>query len=153
MADKQTITTVVAMLCEAFGVKPTKATYMAYGETLSDVPDDVLRRAAGSALRHNTPWMPKPGELLDLCLRVQSRHLRAAVYAWQQHIYHDRRDPLAHSILAQLAIEQHSPDFYISGRKRFVETYAESMRQANGSLPDAVRVVAKLPAPPEGANL
>lgn len=62
MASEQAILHVVAVLCEAFGRKPSPMTYEAYGMALSDLPDKAVRDAAGRAVRE-AKFMPTPAEL------------------------------------------------------------------------------------------
>jgi hypothetical protein len=79
MATSETIARVVSLLCEAYGRKPTEATFSVYKLALSDVTDAELNTAAGRASRE-CRFMPTPAELRQLagCATNDDR----AVLAW-----------------------------------------------------------------------
>ena len=66
MPEKTTIAECVAILCEAFGRKPTKNTYKAYELGLEDLTDDQCRSATHLALKQAAKFMPTPAELIEL---------------------------------------------------------------------------------------
>lgn len=84
MASKPKVAMVVAMLCEAFNRKPTKATYMAYEIALSDIGDDSLTEAGNQVLRASSAFMPTPGQLRQLCLTGGTTYAGRAEVAWHE---------------------------------------------------------------------
>lgn len=65
MANEQAVARCVSLLCEAFGRKPTPATFEVYQIALSDVDDVALLRAATTAAR-TCKFMPVPADLRQM---------------------------------------------------------------------------------------
>jgi len=65
---KTTVATYIAMLCEAFARKPTKAMFMAYEAGLQGLSSAQLKVACLTSLQQNRQFMPSPGELRELGL-------------------------------------------------------------------------------------
>ncbi len=84
MASKPKVAMVVAMLCEAFGRHPTKATYMAYEIALSDIGDESLTEAGNRVLRGSASFMPTPGQLRQMCLTGGTTYIGRAEVAWHE---------------------------------------------------------------------
>ena len=66
MASKAKLAAVVGVLCEAFGRKPTAATFTAYEIACGDVSDEQLDAAGHAALRRTGSFMPTPGSYYDM---------------------------------------------------------------------------------------
>ncbi len=73
----------IAVLCEAFGIKPTQDTFAAYEMGTADLPIESVEKAVVAAIV-SQKWMPKVFELRELCgaakivLSVEDR----ALVAW-----------------------------------------------------------------------
>lgn len=84
MASEKKIAAVVAMLCEAFNRKPTRATFKAYEIALSDIGDESLTEAGNQVLRSSSAFMPTPGQLRQLCLTGGTTYAGRAEIAWHE---------------------------------------------------------------------
>lgn len=82
MATRQKIGAVVAVLCEAFNRKPSKATFTAYEAALSDVSDELLTKAGNAALVSSREFMPTPGQLRELAVTGGIGYEVRADVAW-----------------------------------------------------------------------
>lgn len=80
---KTTVATYVAMLCEAFARKPTKATFMAYEAGLQGLGVEQVRMACVSSLQQNRQYMPTPGELRELGLSSGRTFESVVADAWE----------------------------------------------------------------------
>lgn len=77
------ITEVVTMLAESFGYKSNESTYAAFLHGLSDVPIEVIQRAAIQAVQ-TMKWFPKVFEIRELCgvAQLQPKTEDRALIAW-----------------------------------------------------------------------
>lgn len=80
MASNETIAKVVALLCEAFGRKPTPATFEVFAVALSDLSDQQVDAAGGIAARR-CKFMPTPAELREFAGAVSADD--RGIIAWQ----------------------------------------------------------------------
>ena len=81
MASTNEIKAVVSMLMEAFGRKPSAATYLAYEAGLAGVDDAAARAATVKALQEVREHPPGPGELRAMCLGKSTGELEARAHA------------------------------------------------------------------------
>ena len=80
MASNETIAKLVALLCEAFGRKPTPATFEVYSIALSDLTDQQVGVAGGIAARR-CKFMPTPADLREFAGAVSADD--RGIIAWQ----------------------------------------------------------------------
>lgn len=79
MASTEVVGKCVALLCEAFGRKPTPATFEVYSIGLADLTDDQVNAAATKAAGR-CKWMPTPAELREFAGVVTADD--RAIIAW-----------------------------------------------------------------------
>jgi len=142
MASKESITACVAMLCESYRTKPTKATFMAFGEVFRDMDDSSIRKATYEVMRSDRVFMPAPGELLRLATDIEQRSRRAAITAWEHLKNFGRADELSARLADSLPYERNTIEWYTLGRSEFLESYVQAVRDTKllSSKPDARRL-------------
>lgn len=80
MASSKTVCKCVALLCEAFGRKPTEATFEIYQIALSDLTDQQVN-AAATVASGRCRFMPTPAELREFAGVVSTDD--RGIIAWQ----------------------------------------------------------------------
>lgn len=136
--DRQRLIGCVAMLCEAVGRTPSKATYLAYEIGLDGVPVDDIEAAAAAALQRPDRWMPTPGQLRELAGATQANAadraslafdaLRVACARVGSYRSPDFDDPLINAVVRHLggwtrACDLPVSEFNVWYRKEFVAAY------------------------------
>lgn len=79
-----TVAAYVAMLCEAYGRTPTKATYMAYEAGLSGLDRQQIKSACLASLQQSRKFMPTPGELRELATTGGVTYESQAILAFEK---------------------------------------------------------------------
>jgi hypothetical protein len=80
---ERTVAIYVSALCEAFGRKATKATFMAYEAGLGGLTVSQIKTASHAALKQNRQFMPSPGELREMGLSAGQGYESIAAAAWE----------------------------------------------------------------------
>lgn len=146
--ERQRIVGCVAALCEAFGRKPTPATYTAYDVGLAGLAVEAVERATVKALQRHRGFMPTPAEIRELAGEVRPDD--RATLAWEAfsqavekfgcYASPDFDDPLINATCRTLGgwvrwCDMTVEEFEKWGRQEFVKTYQSLSRShANGEI-------------------
>jgi len=138
MASREEIAALITVLTSAARVELDGPLLEAYSLVLADVEPNTLRDAVLAAIKLESPWLRKPGELLADCEKLRTRNVTLAIQAWDDYVLFGRGNAMAMQIASQLQTPPHTDEFYTDGRRYFVEEYSRRLRQHDGNLDKAI---------------
>jgi len=138
MASREEIAALITVLTSAARVELDGPLLEAYSLVLADVEPNTLRDAVLAAVKIDSPWLRKPGELLADCEKLRTRGITYAIKAWDEYVLFGRGDAMAEHIARQLQVPPHTDEFYTDGRRYFLDEYTRRLRVHDGDLDAAI---------------
>lgn len=141
MATKPEIAKCIALLCEAYGRKPTAATFLAYELGVDGVSDEQLRLATQAVLQQSRQYMPTPGELRESAMVGGGTYRDRAEVAWLEFDRNngDVDDPISKEVCRAFGGWSRmgampKADYYAYVRPQFVDRYEAILKSPRAEL-------------------